>query len=102
MLDCCVSVANVAEIVDLGSGKEHAGGQTVDGCISPLVVVSFEAERECENNDMTYSFHPEATRAIHHIEEIFILLTSEPVQPRDLEVTPEMTHVIVLLLAGQY
>lgn len=48
----------------------------------------------------THPFHPEATGAIHHLEEVFILLASEPVQSRNFKVGPEMAHVVDLALHG--
>lgn len=48
----------------------------------------------------TYSFHPEASALIHHLKELFVLLASEPVQTRNLEITPEMAHVIFLAFHG--
>ena len=44
----------------------------------------------------TYSLHPEATATVHHLEEILIRLAAEEVQAGDLEVTPEMAHVVFL------
>lgn len=44
----------------------------------------------------TYSFHPEAAASVHHLKEFFVLLTSEKVQARNLEVRPEMAHVVNL------
>src|SRR5690625_2806382 len=46
----------------------------------------------------TYSFHPEATAAIHHLKEIVVLLAAEPVEPRNLKVGPEVTHVVLFTL----
>lgn len=36
MLDGGVSVAEVAEVVDVAGGEEHAGGEGVDWCVAPL------------------------------------------------------------------
>ena len=48
----------------------------------------------------TYSLHPEAAAAIHHLEEIFVWLAAEEVEAGDLEVTPEMAHVVLLAFHG--
>ena len=49
---------------------------------------------------VTYSFHPETTTAVHHLKEILVLLAAEPAELRDLEVGPEMAHVIGLAFHG--
>ena len=49
---------------------------------------------------VTYSFHPETTTAVHHLKEILVLLAAEPAEFRDLEVGPEMAHVIGLAFHG--
>lgn len=36
MLDGGVSVADVAEVVDVGGFEEGAGREGVDGCVAPL------------------------------------------------------------------
>lgn len=36
MLDGGVSVAEVAEVVDVAGGEQGAGCQGVDGCVAPL------------------------------------------------------------------
>lgn len=48
----------------------------------------------------TYSFRPETPTLIHHLEEVLIGLASEEIQPRNFEITPEMTHVVFFVLHG--
>ena len=48
----------------------------------------------------TYSLHPEATAAVHHLEEVFIRLAAEKVEAGDLEVAPEMAHVVLFAFHG--
>lgn len=48
----------------------------------------------------TYPFSPEASAFIHSIEELLVLLASKPIQACNLEVTPEMAHVVRLALHG--
>lgn len=45
---------------------------------------------------MTYPLHPESSTAIHHLEEVLVLLTPEPAESSDLKVRPEMAHVVLL------
>jgi hypothetical protein len=40
MGDCCVSVADIAEVVNLRRRKEDTCCERVDGCITPLEKVS--------------------------------------------------------------
>jgi hypothetical protein len=42
----------------------------------------------------THPLHPEPSTSIHHLEEIVILFASKPIQPCNLEIAPEMTHVV--------
>lgn len=49
-------------------------------------------------NIWTYSLHPKSSTAIHHLEEVFIFLTPEPTEFRDLEIRPEMAHIVLLSL----
>jgi hypothetical protein len=46
----------------------------------------------------TYSFHPESSAAIHHLEEVFVLFTPKPTKSGDLKIRPEMAHVVLLAL----
>lgn len=46
----------------------------------------------------THPFCPETTTLIHHLEEVLIRLASEEIQPRNFEITPEMTHVVLFVL----
>lgn len=48
----------------------------------------------------TYPFHPESTTTIHHLEEVLIFLASEPTESGNLEIGPEMTHIVLLALHG--
>jgi len=34
----------------------------------------------------TYSFHPKSSAAIHHLKEVFVLLTPEPTEPSDFKI----------------
>jgi hypothetical protein len=36
VLDCSVSVAEIAEVVDVGGREEGAGCEGVNGCVAPL------------------------------------------------------------------
>lgn len=44
----------------------------------------------------TYSLHPKSSTAVHHLEKVLVLLTPKPTEFRDLEIRPEMTHVVLL------
>lgn len=48
--------------------------------------------------DVTYPLHPETTAAVHHLEEVLVFLASKEAQTGNLEVGPEMAHVVVLAL----
>lgn len=48
----------------------------------------------------TYSFHPETTTTVHHLKELLVFLAAEPAQLGNLEVRPEMAHVVRLALHG--
>lgn len=48
----------------------------------------------------THPLIPETTTAVHHIEEILVFLASEPIQARNLKITPEMAHVVAFTLHG--
>lgn len=45
-----------------------------------------------------YTLHPKATTVIHHLEEILVRLGPEEIQAGNLEVGPEMAHVVLLAL----
>ncbi len=46
----------------------------------------------------SHPLHPKPSTSVHHLEKVLVRLTPEPVQPGDLEVAPEMTHVVRLIL----
>lgn len=48
----------------------------------------------------TYALHPEATTAVHHLEKVLVLLAPEEAQAGDLEVGPEVAHVVAFALHG--
>ena len=48
----------------------------------------------------TYPLHPEPAALVHHLEEVLVLLAPEEVQAGDLEVGPEVAHVVLLTLHG--
>jgi hypothetical protein len=52
------------------------------------------------NKAVSYSLHPETSTAVHHLEEVLVLLTPEPVKSGNLKVTPEMAHVVCFALHG--
>ena len=49
-----------------------------------------------KEDDGTHSFRPETPTLVHHVKELFVLLAPEPVQASNLEVAPEMAHVVGL------
>lgn len=46
VLDCRVSISNVTEVVDLIGGEERAGGQGVDGCVTPLSISQYRCSNK--------------------------------------------------------
>lgn len=98
VLDSGVSVSKVTEVVDVARGEEGAGCQGVDGGITPLSSVSLVSHSSCILR--TYAFHPEASTAVHHLEELFVLFAAEPIKAGNFEVGPEMTHVVRLAFHG--
>lgn len=63
--------------------------------VSPLEESVCNCSSRWEN---IYPFHPESAAPVHHIEKVLIFLTSEKVQTSNLEVAPEMTHIILFAL----
>ena len=64
----------------------------MDRSISPLSIISSSSLSSAQ---VAYSFGPKAPTPVHYIEEVFVLLTPEPVQPGDLEIAPEVTHIVL-------
>lgn len=49
---------------------------------------------------ITYPLHPETAAAVHHLEELLVLLAPEKVEASYLEIGPKVAHVIFLALHG--
>ena len=95
MLDCGMSVAKVPEVMYILGTQECPSRQGVDGRISPLQIVSYKILLALL---VAYPFHPEPSTSIHHLKEFFVLPTPKPIKPSNLEITPEMTHIVNLAL----
>lgn len=99
VLDGRVAVAKVTEVVDVTGRKEGTGSKRVNRSIAPLYQTVSTSFAKSENQ-ITYSFIPKATASVHHSEEIFVLLATEPIQTSNFEVTPEMAHVVAFSFHG--
>lgn len=82
MLDGRVPVAKIAEVVDVFDAEEGAGGERVNGRVTPLCLLAMLSSRR----HWTYAFHPEAATAVHHLEEVLVLLASEPTEAGNLKI----------------
>ena len=82
MLNGGMSVAEIAEVVDIGGGEQSACGEGMDGCVTPLrydmLAEGFNLAQK-KRTIVTYSFHPETAGAVHHLEEFFVFLTPEEI-----------------------
>ena len=96
MLDCSVSIAKVTEVVDISRSEKSTSCERVNWSISPLEFVSII--RVYRALASSYTFHPKPSTAIHHLEEVFVLLTSKPTEFGDFEIRPEMAHIVLLPL----
>jgi len=77
VLEGLVTIANVAEKVDLVLGREEGSTDAVDRCISPTLVVK-------------------SALLIEEVEEFAVRLASPEIEIADLEIAPKMATIIRL------
>lgn len=103
MLDGGVPISKVTEVMDVTGSEKSTGGKRMNGSITPLSkkqsVLSIP-KKAAVIADSTHSFIPESTTAVHHVEKVLVRLAAEPIQARNFEVTPEMTHVVTFAFHG--
>src|SRR5688572_8887007 len=81
MLYCRVSIANVAEVMDVLDLQKGPGGEGVYRRIPPAL-------------------HPETPASVHHLKESLILFAAKPTQFGNLKVRPEMACVVRFAFHG--
>jgi hypothetical protein len=80
MLNGGMSVAKVPEVVNVSWCEKSSGGKRMNRCITPLSMVSvFVSWEPFLHGGGIYPFHPESPTPVHHVKEIVILLTAEPI-----------------------
>ncbi len=98
MLNGSVPVPEVTKVVNVARRQESTGSERVNRSITPLKLLLASVLSLATKGGGTYSLHPKATTTVHDLEEVVIFFTPEPVEAGNLEVGPEMAHVVLLTL----
>jgi hypothetical protein len=95
MLNRRMSVPKVPEVVNVSWCEKSSCCKRMNRCVTPLSIVSVSFF-ETFTLRRLYPFHPESPTPVHHVKELVVLLTAEPIQASNLKVAPEVAHVVLL------
>ena len=77
MLNGCMSVAKITEVVDIARRQKSAGSERMDGGISPLAYVSKRSSRAVRENRLTLSIQKPPLRSIISKKSLYSLLLNQ-------------------------